>query len=363
MDRRSTQLHVTQVLNQHAGSQVPGLQYVVVNTNETLFEYAGGLADIKNQKAMTLNTTMMAYSMTKVFTAVAVLQLREREKLGLDDQINRYLADNPYAAYPITVRQLLTHTSGIPNPIPLRWVHLEEDGASFDEEEALVRVLRENPKLTFEPGRKYAYSNIGYWLLGQIVERITAQSYADYVRASILRPLGLSVQEMDFLITDPARHANGYLARYSFMNLLKRFVTNSKFWGEYEGNWLRVKSHYLNGPAFGGLVGTARGFSRFLQDQIRTESVLFHPDTKDLLETQQTDGAGVPIPMTLGWHIGKVGQVDYFFKEGGGGGFHSEMRLYPTKGIASTVMVNSTEFNSSRFLNSLDSLFLALQQH
>ena len=142
------------------------------------------------------------------------------------------------------------------------------------------------------------------------------------------------------------------------MNLVKRFVTDSKFWGEYEGKWLRLRSHHLNGPAFGGLVGTARGFGRLLQDQLRTKSVLLSPETKRLLETRQTDGRGKKIPMTLGWHVGDLNGTVYFFKEGGGGGFHSEMRLYPAKGIASVVMVNSTVFNSTKFLNRVDRMFL-----
>lgn len=106
------------------------------------------------------------------------------------------------------------------------------------------------------------------------------------MRANVLSPLGLSAQETDFVIPDPARHANGYLARYSLMNLMKGFVTDSRFWGDYEGNWLRLKSHHLNGLACGGLVGTARGFARLPQDQLRTESALFGPGTKQLLETR-----------------------------------------------------------------------------
>jgi len=161
---------------------------------------------------------------------------------------------------------------------------------------------------------------------------------------------------MEFVIVDPARHANGYLAKYSLMNLVKGFVTDRKFWGGYEGNWLRLKSLHPNGPAFGGLVGTARAFSRFLLDQLQTRSVLFGPETKKRLETQQADSAGRPIPMTLGWHVGETQGEDYFFKEGGGGGFHSEMRLYRTKHIAS-VVVNCTDFNSSKFLNRVDPAF------
>ena len=223
-------------------------------------------------------------------------------------------------------------------------------------------VLRENPDLAFEPGRKFSYSNIGYWLLGKVVEQITGQSYSDYVRLNILKPLRLSTQEMDFSIPDESRHANGYLKKYSLMNLVKGFVIDRKFVGSYEGNWLRLNSHYLNGPAFGGLIGTARGFGRFLQDQLRVESVLFGLKSKSLLETRQTDGAGRPIPMTLGWHVGETHGVAYFFKEGGGGGFHCEMRIYPTQGIASVVLVNSTEFSTTEFLNRVDRTFVESRQ-
>lgn len=69
------------------------------------------------------------------------------------------------------------------------------------------------------------------------------------------------------------------------MNLLKGLITDKQLWGEYEGNWLRLKSHYVNGPAFGGPVGTAHAFGEFLQDQLRTTSVLFGTETKRLFES------------------------------------------------------------------------------
>ena len=354
--------NATRDLNQYIRSEVPGLQYIAVTADQVIFEYADGWADIQGQKAMTLDTTLMAYSMTKTFTAVAILQLAEQRKLSLDDVIDRYLPNAAYHGHGITLRQLLNHTSGIPNPIPLRWVHLAAEDSSFNEAEALATVLRENPDLAFEPGRKFAYSNIGYWLLGKVIEQASGQSYTAYMKANILRPLGSSAQEMDFVIPDESRHANGYLKKYSLMNLVKGLVIDRKFIGGYEGHWLRLNSHYLNGPAFGGLIGTARGFSRFLQDQLRGESVLFGLETKRLLETRQTDGAGRATPMTPGWHVGETNGVAYFFKEGGGGGFHSEMRIYPTRGVATVVLANSTEFSSTGFLNRVDRTFWESRQ-
>jgi D-alanyl-D-alanine carboxypeptidase len=345
------------LLDEVAPKRAPGIQYVVVDANQTLYSYAGGWADILNARKMTLDTTMMAYSMTKTFTAAAVLQLVERGQVGLEDGLDRYVAENPYQ-HAITIRQLLTHTSGIPNPIPLRWVHLASEDAKFDEQAALARVLRQHAKLAFAPGTKFAYSNIGYWLLGQVIERVTGASYCEYTRVNVLAPLGLPPDEMGFEIADPARHARGYLAKWSPMNLVKPLFIDPQFWAGYEGRWLRFNDHYLNGPAFGGLIGTARAFSRFLQDQLCDEPVLFKRGTKRLFAEQQTTRAGSAIPMTLGWHLGDTGGTPYLFKEGGGGGFHSEMRLYPQLGLGTVVLSNSTELNTTGLLNRLDAGFL-----
>ena len=338
-------------------SVIPGLQYIVVGVDNVVFEYSGGWADIRNQKPMKPGTTQMAYSMTKTFTAAAVLQLVERGELELDVGIDYYLQNPPYRGN-ITVRQLICHTAGIPNPIPLKWVHTAEEQEHFDEDAALAKVLQDNPKLRSEPGEKYAYSNIGYWLLGKILERVTQRPYAEYMRECVLKPLGLEIHEMDFVVHDASRHAKGYLGKYSLMNLVKGLITDKKVWGHYEGNWIQVRSNYVNGPAFGGLIGSAEAFSRFLQDQLKERPVLFGRETKQLFYTQQRNNRGEPIEMTLGWHIGSLQGVNYFFKEGGGGGFHSEMRIYPTLGFASVIMVNGTEFNSNKVLGGLDQAFL-----
>jgi len=203
-----TRSDAKQILDHQIGSRVPGIQYMVVNTARILFEYVDGWADVQNRRRMTPETTLMAYSMTKTFTAVAILQLVEQGKLGLNDEIDCYL-HSPYGGHHISIRQLLDHTSGIPNPIPLLWVHLATEHLSFDEDAALAQVLRDNAKLRHEPGQKFSYSNIGYWLLGKIIEKITGKSYTDHVRAKVLRLLGLSEQEMDFVIPNPNRHANG----------------------------------------------------------------------------------------------------------------------------------------------------------
>jgi CubicO group peptidase (beta-lactamase class C family) len=253
----------------------------------------------------------------------------------------------------------LSHTSGIPNPIPLRWVHPVARHATFDEGAALTATMAAHPKPAFAPGAKYAYSNIGYWLLGKVVERASGESFTSYVTSHIFGPLGISPSEMGYAIPDAASHAKGYLEKYSFMNLFKGFLIDGELIGDYEGRWLRIEPHYLNGPAVGGLVGTARGFGKFLEDQLRGHSVLLDDTTRAQLYDQQQTTQGTAIAMTLGWHIGQLGETRfYYFKEGGGGGFHCEMRLYPAAGIGTVVMTNATGFKVKRLLNNLDSEFL-----
>lgn len=342
-------------------SKTPGMQYVVVTSGGVLFEHAGGWADIRHKIPVDPATTMMAYSMSKTITAVAVLQLVEAGHVRLDDPVVRYVGSLPYGPN-VTVRQLISHTSGIPNPIPLRWVHPAEQHGNFDENAALAAVLQEHPRLSFEPGTRYAYSNIGYWLLGKVVECVSGVSFTSFVTERILRPLAIEPWELAYMVWDPAHHATGYLEKYSLMNLVKGLLIDRQLVGEYSGRWLTIRSHYLNGPAFGGLVGTAGGFGKFLQDQLRERSVLFNNSTRQLLFAPQQTIRGKPVAMTLGWHIGDLGGRGFFYKEGGGGGFHCMMRLYAAAGIGTVVMTNATQFDIRQVLDATDASFLAEQR-
>jgi CubicO group peptidase (beta-lactamase class C family) len=200
-----------------ASSTVPGLEYVVVGADGILFDYAGGWTDIRRRVTVETDTTMMVYSMSKTITAVAVLQLVQAGHVGLDDSVARYVDGLPYGPR-VTVRQLLSHTGGIPNPIPLRWVHPAADPDRFDEDAALAAVLHDRPRLSFEPGTRYAYSNIGYWLVGKVVERASGVSFTACVHEHILRRLAIPPAELGYVVSNPARHATGYLEEYSWMS-------------------------------------------------------------------------------------------------------------------------------------------------
>ena len=121
----------------------------------------------------------------------------------------------------------------------------------------------------------------------------------------------------------------------------------------------QIRGHFLNGPAFGGLVGTAGAFGAFLRDQLQPQSRLFSDRTRGLFYTpSRHSDARAAIAMTLGWHIGSVDGTRFFFKEGGGGGFHCMMRVYPEDGIGTVLMTNATGFDVRRFLDDTDQGFV-----
>jgi CubicO group peptidase (beta-lactamase class C family) len=160
-------------------------------------------------------------------------------------------------------------------------------------------------------------------------------------------------------IAEPRNHAKGYLAAFSTMNVLKRLLLDRDVWGSYEGAWLRIRDVYPDGASFGGAIGSAAAFSVLLRDLLKDGPVLLSKASKALLFEPAKSSSGRPVAMTLGWHIGRIEGQPYYFKEGGGAGFHCEMRMYPAQGLASVIMVNRTSFKSNAFLSRLDKEFIA----
>jgi len=333
----------------------PGIQYVIVS-QDTTYSYVAGMADIQKGGLLTDEHTMAAFSMTKIFTAIAILQIVEQEEIDLDDQVSTYVS-HPYNPS-ITIRQLLTHSAGIPNPIPLRWVHLAKDHQTFDEQKIRSAVLQKHSKSIGYPGEKYKYSNIGYWLLGAVIEKVSGLKYAEYVHAEIFQPLQLTSDELSFQIVKQENHAKGYLKKFSFLDLMKLFVIDRYTYGEYEGKWLKIENLYLNGQPFGGAIGTAKAISKVLNDLLQDDSVLLGRNMKKELFTQQHLETGESIHMALGWHIGYSDEITYYYHQGGGAGFRSEMRIYPDYGLASVIMTNRTSFKTKKWLNELDQTFM-----
>ena len=185
-----------------------GISYgiMVGDSLATLKSY--GLTHLKSGKALEIETPMRIASITKPFTATAIMQLVEKRQLTLDTSIESFFPSFPNAQN-ITIYHLLSHTSGIPN----WWMGgmPEDEPSNFPMcKEPHVYLARMKTPAYFEAGEQYDYSNSGYVLLGEIIEQVSGQSYADYVREHILEPSGLKHTQMENAENYASNWAQGY---------------------------------------------------------------------------------------------------------------------------------------------------------
>lgn len=166
----------------------PGAAIRVTKAGAVVLSKGYGLADVESKTPVTTATPFRLASVTKVFTSAAVLLLAEEGRVALDDSVSKRLPEFTAAAPSLTVKHLLSHASGVPEylerPNSLAWAQQEYSVAQ------LVETVGERPS-AFAPGEKSAYSNSNYVLLGALVEKLSGQSFADFVHARFTKPLGL----------------------------------------------------------------------------------------------------------------------------------------------------------------------------
>lgn len=183
---------------------------LVAQRGAVLLDRGYGLANREWDIANTPDTHFRIGSITKQFTAVAILLLEERGRLKLSDPVSAHLPDAPAAWSGITLRHLLTHTSGIPNVTRDPEFFLWKNSPATAQ--LMVDRFRDQP-LDFPPGERYVYSNSNYLVLGLLIEKITGDRYGDFLRANVLDPLGLKESGLDANMTILPRRATGYVHR------------------------------------------------------------------------------------------------------------------------------------------------------
>lgn len=337
--------------------KTPSVHYLLFDQDHIIHQYKAGLADVINQKKTDEKTTYHAFSVTKTFTALAVMQLAEQGKVDIDKSAAKYIADFSYSE-DITVRQLLTHTAGIPNPNPLPWIHLANEHQVFDRDAFFSPIFEKHNKVKSIPNKKFAYSNLGFVLLGQLIEQVSGTSYEDYIQDHILKPLELGRTELGFELPDPTLQAKGYHKKTSLMNLIIGFFIDKKeFRGPAEGKWQPFKPYYLNGASYGGLIGRPEAFMKYIQELLKDDCRLLSPEYKQMLFSENYSIDKKPTGMCLSWFTDQLNGLTYYAHAGGGGGYYCEVRLYPKAGIGSVIMFNRSGMSNEKYLNKLDQFY------
>ena len=344
----------------------PGLSIAVVKNDSIVYSKGFGWADEPRKIHATAHTAYHWWSCTKIATAIAILQLQEKHQLSLNDPVARHLpffkAKSPSdTSKQITILHLLNHTSGLPDPSGftfMRWIHHENE-PPMNQTDFLKNVLPDYSELKFEPGDHAEYSNIGYMVLGAIIEKITGMSYEDYIRQNILQPLDM--MQTDFVYTKAMEPdvAAGAHPTFTLMSALFPFVGWS-YIREVDWSHLWMERVYTDQTPSTALIGpvtdAAKLVAAYLNDgELNGKRIL----TKESISTMTYEGhikaknedslnykrQGVC------WQIyGKSGRW-VVTHDGGGPGFRTKIQLYPDDKLGIVVFTNDVTCEVSKILS------------
>ncbi len=202
------------VVKQQVEPDGPGVAVLVLMDNQVLYAKGYGLRDLKAKTPITPDTSFDLASVSKQMTAIAILKLMEQDKLELDAPVADYIPEfqNPDPNRPILIRQLLYHTSGLADYTGAAWEGTDQEFANLDLEAHLIWLNQQKP--VHPPGTVLDYNNSGYALLALVVQRVSGQSFAQFMQTELFQPLGM-VQSLVYsrLGQTVPNQATGYLVK------------------------------------------------------------------------------------------------------------------------------------------------------
>ena len=292
---------------------VSGVAIAVGRDDRVVLDRAYGMADQRTDRPLTSADPLRIGSLTKQFTAAAILKLVEDGRIDLDVHIEEYLPGFSTQGHAVTVRHLLSHTSGIPNYTAL----YAGTGRQPVPRPEVLDTLQVHP-FDFSPGEAYRYSNSGYYLLGVIIEEVTGDTYADHLQESLFDPLGLA--NTSYCGTSGAAEATGFRVRADTLEVVVLEDTD-----------------YLGGS--GGLCSTAADLVRW-QRALATGRVL-RPSSYALMTTPTVIANGETVPHGFGVDLDDLEGHAVVEHGGATGGFNARMAYYPDDGLAVAVLINT----------------------
>lgn len=280
----------------------------VLKDGEPVFMRGYGLADPKTDAPNGPDTRFKIGSLTQTFTAVAVLQLRDRGLVDLDAPVRKYLPDYPPIGQKITLRHLLSHTSGIPSYTDTQVFALGHDGpvAAAD-----VRALFQDLPLEFAPGTDFDLSNSGYFLLGQVVEAVSGKPLADVLATDVLAPAGMKRSGLGIAVDAVGQ--------------------------EFDEDEVLVPAAQRHPSAYGGaaaLVSTAADLARW-DRALRTPGLVLSQKSLAEMTTEVREEYG------LGWFLRRDHDQTMAFYPGGVEGYNATITRYLDDGVTVFALANT----------------------
>src|SRR5437763_5937150 len=303
--------------------RLPGFAIGVVKNGKLIYAKGFGVAKLGGTTAITSKSLFHMASVTKTFVATAIMQLSKKGKIDLDAPVIRYLPyfklnDERYRA--ITIRQMLSHTSGIPDTVTYNWDKPEYDAGAL---ERFVRSIADQ-KLVFAPGEKFAYSNTAYEILGDVIAKVSGESFEDYVQHNILTPVGMKDSTLLVREANPRLLTSPHVMENNKVVVSKIFPYN--------------RAHSPSST----LYSSIEDMSRWAIANLNRGEL----DAKRILKSETIDSMWRPVADALGmkegisWFTTEKQGHRFVLHSGGDVGFESLLLLAPEDGVAVVAMSN-----------------------
>ena len=332
---------------------LPGLAVGVVHQGKLVYNKAFGFADLETEKPVDMDTIFRIMSISKTFTSIGIMQLWEGEKFDLDDPVNPYLKSmkvqhkDPNAPQ-ITFRHLMTHTSGVGETRGFMDFTRRVGGLGAKPDTRILSMPEYyNGHLTAEiyPGQKWAYANHAYAVLAQLIEDISGEPFAMYMRHNVFEPLGM--MHSDYFMSERVheRLAQGYQFKKSSFKPV---------------DYLR-----LNTPGCGGIFSCVNDMTKYvaalMNGGANEHGSVIKPETLKLMMTSQLDTDPRVFSMGLGFFLEHFGEHLVAEHSGGWPGFISSMRVIPEQNLAMLAFTNTSNGAPTRITKEILHRMLGLE--
>lgn len=310
--------------------ELPGVAILIAKGDTVVYKKGFGYSDIKDKKPVTPETIFRIGSVTKQFTAAAILKLQEENLLNVNDKLSKYLPDFPRADE-VTIHHLLTHTSGI-HSYTSKPEFMSQVSSTISPDE-LINFFKNDP-YDFSPGESYIYNNSAYFLLGYLIGKISGSSYADYLEKSFFDPLNMD-------------HTGVHYAGIKLDNQAKGFSRNG---ASYE---LAIDWDMSWAGGAGALYSTVDDLLKWnnalFSGKVLNEESLKAAFTPVVLNNGEKPGFG---DYGYGWQLSTYRGKDIFHHSGGLHGFLSQLAYFPQDKLTVVMFTNtsdpSVDFNPNK---------------
>jgi CubicO group peptidase (beta-lactamase class C family) len=313
--------YADELLSKTYPADAPGATALVVRNGKVLLRKGYGMADLELGVPVRPEMVFELGSVTKQFTAAAILMLQERGKLSVQDEITKYLPDYPTHGQKITIEHLLTHVSGIPSYTGLpEWPAKWREDLTVDQ---LIAMFKDKP-LEFNPGTQWSYDNSGYILLGAIIEKVSGKTYEDFVEQEIFAPLGM---------------------KHSFYNHNEELVPGRVQGYEKEGDTYR-RARYLSMThpyAAGSLISNVDDL--WLWEQGLSSGKLLRQESLGQMFTPARLTSGANSHYAYGWNTFEYNGRKVLEHGGGIFGFVTHVTRVPDEHVYVAILSNNTSSN------------------